>query len=111
MCGLFFFFFFLGGGGGYNIDIILASSGNFTLIHISHGIIIIDCLSCPSHKSPQRLQRYKDTLISSHTHTHTHTTNIHAILVMVVKKKISMHNTNIFIIVSLAVWAPTMQVR
>ena len=28
---------------------------------------------CLSRKSSEHLQRYKDTLISSHTHTHTHT--------------------------------------
>ena len=40
-----------------------------TIIIIS--IIII--YGAPSRKSPERLQRHKDTLISSHTHTHTHT--------------------------------------
>ena len=33
-------------------------------------MIIID-YGAPSRKSSERLQRYKDTLISSHTHTHT----------------------------------------
>ena len=73
--------------------------GSPYLLHCGSGvliiiIIIIDYLWRPSCKSPERLQRHKDTLISSHTHTHTHqdvcvhasththTLQIHALLVM-----------------------------
>jgi len=40
-------------------------------------IIIIYRYGAPSRKSPERLQKYKDTLILSHTHTHTTNTCAH----------------------------------
>ena len=44
--------------------------------------IIIDYLWRPSRKSPERLQRHKDTLVThthTHTQTHVHTTHTHTV--------------------------------